>query len=98
MGRQHSTDIIKYPYVWLFAFPVMLLLVAQTPLLMKCDQCDHTMQRRSAWGLISLVALIYVIGIYVWILFTMIATTLSGRSDSGHVYRPYTVPKAPDHH
>lgn len=71
MGRRHRLQGAK-GYVLAFAFPVLLLWLAQAPLVMKCDQCGEELMRRSWFGWVCLVLMIFFIGFYGWVIVEVI--------------------------
>jgi hypothetical protein len=73
MNRHHSLHILKHPAGWLFCFPAMPLLLAQSPTLMKCEQCGAEFLKRSKIAWVCRILLCLTIYFYVWIFIEIVA-------------------------
>lgn len=67
LGREHSLHLLKHSRGWLFFFPAMPLLLAQSPRRMKCEKCEMEFLKRTWFAWICRILLIVTLLAYGWL-------------------------------
>lgn len=69
LGREHSLHFLKHSRGWLFLFPALPLLLAQSPRRMKCEKCEMEFLKRTWFAWVYRILLIVTLLTYGWLFF-----------------------------